>query len=76
MTIPPLSRVRTEPTTRPRTKITPDKYPYGKPKEATGVRFSEYQSLVVPSWLLVAIFLVFLVTQQTLSRQDWSEWSR
>jgi hypothetical protein len=54
----------TEAPARPRTKITPDKYPYGKPKEATGVRFSEYQSLAVPSWLLVAIFLFFLVKQQ------------
>lgn len=48
---------------RPRTKIQPDAYPYGKPKEAVGVKFSEYQSLAVPSYILVAILLVFVVSK-------------
>ena len=33
---------------------------YGKPKEATGVKFSEYQSLAVPPYVLVVVLLLFL----------------
>ena len=43
-----------------RVKISAQDYPYGKPKEATGVKFSEYQSLAVPPYILIAVLVLFL----------------
>ena len=43
-----------------RVKISQQDYPYGKPKEATGVKFSEYQSLAVPPYILIAVLVLFL----------------
>ena len=43
-----------------RVKISQQDYPYGKPKEATGVKFSEYQSLAVPPYILIAVLILFL----------------
>ena len=43
-----------------RVKISQQDYPYGKPKEATGVKFSEYQSLAVPPYILVAVLGLFM----------------
>jgi len=42
-------------------KATPESYPYGKPKIAEGaVKLSEFQSLAIPSSVLLLIFVVFL----------------
>jgi len=42
-------------------KTTPEAYPYGKPKIAEGaVKLSEYQSLAIPSSVLLLIFVVFI----------------
>ena len=50
----------TTPPTQRRVKISQQDYPYGKPKEATGVKFSEYQSLAVPPYILVVVLILFL----------------
>ena len=44
----PAATSETEAPARPRVKISPDAYPYGKPKEATGVS----SSTPLLSWLL------------------------
>jgi len=42
-------------------KASPDSYPYGKPKIAEGaVKLSEYQSLAIPSSVLLLIFVIFV----------------
>jgi len=42
-------------------KTSPESYPYGKPKIAEGaVKLSEYQSLAIPSSVLLIIFTVFV----------------
>jgi len=55
----PVPKESTPPPQR-RVKISQQDYPYGKPKEATGVKFSEYQSLAVPPYVLFAVLVLFL----------------